>query len=200
MEHSGPVVPIGEYALGRPAIAHDDRAGRAPAARQRRPLRRRHVGLADVGVRIEDVDIGRCDVHVAAHHRRRAARRRSSRAAPPATRACSGSDRNPEPARSAHRPSARGSRHRSQDTHAPLDPGSPGRRELRPRCHRVPSERGSPPHSTAPRRAGQPRIRDRRARRRAAPRRRRRRAWSPAGRRHRAGARRARAAAAAPAA
>ena len=35
--------------------------------RQRRPLRRGHVGLPDVGAGIEDVVVGRRDVHVAAH-------------------------------------------------------------------------------------------------------------------------------------
>ena len=36
---------------------------------QRRPLRRRHVRLADVRVRIEHVLVGRCDVHVATYDR-----------------------------------------------------------------------------------------------------------------------------------
>ena len=36
-------------------------------ARQRRPLRRRDVGLADIGLGIEHVDVGGRDVHVPAH-------------------------------------------------------------------------------------------------------------------------------------
>ena len=39
----------------------------AQQLRQRRPLGRRDVRLAEVSIRIEDVGIGGRDVHVAAH-------------------------------------------------------------------------------------------------------------------------------------
>ena len=65
VEHPGAVVPVGEHALVRPAIAHDVVQAELLQLRQRGPLRRRDVGLADVGVGIEDVRVGRGDIHVA---------------------------------------------------------------------------------------------------------------------------------------
>ena len=50
----------------RPAVAHDVVKPELPKRRQRRPLGRRDMRLAGVGVGIEDVLIGRRDVHVAA--------------------------------------------------------------------------------------------------------------------------------------
>ena len=66
VEHPSPVVPVGEHALVRPAVAHDVVKPELPKRRQRRPLGRRDMRLAGVGVGIEDVLIGRRDVHVAA--------------------------------------------------------------------------------------------------------------------------------------
>ena len=70
VEHSRAVVPVGEHPLVRPAIAHDVAQAERLQLRQRRALGRRDVGLADVGVRIEHVVVGRRDVHVAADDRR----------------------------------------------------------------------------------------------------------------------------------
>ena len=70
MEHPRPVVPVGEHALVRPAVAHDVAQAERLQLRQRLTLGRCHVGLADVGVGIEHVVVGRRDVHVAAHDRR----------------------------------------------------------------------------------------------------------------------------------
>ena len=67
MEHPRAVVPVGEDPLVRPAIAHDVAQAEPHQLRQRRPLRRGHVGLPHVGAGIEDVVVGRRDVHVAAH-------------------------------------------------------------------------------------------------------------------------------------
>src|SRR4051794_16515867 len=65
MEHAGTVVPVGEHALARPAVAHDvvqaDRLQRF----QRLPFGRRDVGLADIRAGVEDVLVGGRDVHVA---------------------------------------------------------------------------------------------------------------------------------------
>ena len=68
VEHSRPVVPIGEDALGRPAITHYVAQAERLQLCERRALRRGDVSLADVRIRVEDVSIGRRDVHVATHH------------------------------------------------------------------------------------------------------------------------------------
>ena len=70
VEHPGAVVPVGEHALGRPVLAHHV-AQAQPRLQlgKRRALRGRDVRLADVGLGIEHVDVGRRDVHVATHHR-----------------------------------------------------------------------------------------------------------------------------------
>ena len=81
VEHAGAVVPVGEHALVRPAVAHDVAQAERLQLRQRLALGRRHVGLADVGVRVEHVVVGRRDVHVAADDRRLRARRRPPPAA-----------------------------------------------------------------------------------------------------------------------
>ena len=65
MEHPRPVVPVGEHPLVRPAIAHDVTQAERLELRQCRPLERGNVGLSDVGLGIEHILVGRCDVHVA---------------------------------------------------------------------------------------------------------------------------------------
>ena len=63
----GAVVPVAEDALVRPAIANHVVEAELLELGQRLPLRRGHMRLADVGLRIEDVLVGWRDVHVAAH-------------------------------------------------------------------------------------------------------------------------------------
>jgi hypothetical protein len=67
MEHARAIVPVGEHALARPALAHDVTQAQLLQLRQRLPLGRRDMGLADVGVGVEDVVVGGRDVHVPAH-------------------------------------------------------------------------------------------------------------------------------------
>ena len=68
VEHAGAVVPVGEDAVGGPAVADDvAEAGRLQFG-QGFALGRGDVGVADVGGRVEDVGVGRGDVHVAADH------------------------------------------------------------------------------------------------------------------------------------
>ena len=50
MEHAGAVVPVGEDALGRPALAHDVVQAERLQLGQRGALGRRDVGLTDVGL------------------------------------------------------------------------------------------------------------------------------------------------------
>ena len=106
VEHAGAVVPVGEDALVRPAVAHDvvqaerlelARAPRARAAsrasgRRTRPDRRRRRRWARCSCRRTTIG-------------RRPARRRPRRAARAATRACTRSGPSPARARSARRPS-----------------------------------------------------------------------------------------------
>src|SRR5215218_9639934 len=70
MEHPRPVVPVGEHPLVRPAIAHDVTQAERLELRQGRPLEGGDVGLSDVGLGIEHIVVGRCDVHVATDDRR----------------------------------------------------------------------------------------------------------------------------------
>ena len=62
----GPVVPVGEDALARPAVPHHVVQADRLELGQRLALARRDVGLPDVGVGVEDVVVGGGDVHVAA--------------------------------------------------------------------------------------------------------------------------------------
>src|SRR5215211_4200694 len=64
------VIPVGEHALLRPAIAHDVAQAERHQLLQRRALGPRHMRLADVGVGVEDVVVGGSDVEVAADDRR----------------------------------------------------------------------------------------------------------------------------------
>ena len=73
MEHPRPVVPVGEHPLVRPAIAHYVTQAERLELRQRGPLERGDVGQSDVGLGIEHVVVGWCDVHVATYHGRRRA-------------------------------------------------------------------------------------------------------------------------------
>ena len=169
MEHPGPVVPVGEHPLVRPPIAHDVAQSERLQVGQRRALGRRDVGLADVGVRIEHVVVGRA---------RCSCRRRRRRPPGPL------------------RPSSRSAASQASlysvvlgVRHAPVghvdrdhaDPAARGRhrarlgmrearRRRRARARRRPGRRarGSPRRSTRPRRGRRPRSRARRARRRAA--------------------------------
>ena len=167
VEHPGPVVPVAEDALVRPAVADDvaqaERLRAPPAPRARAPSRgsgrRRPPG------RRRPRRSGRCSCR-----RRRPSprgRRRPRRAARPARRACTRSARSPARARSARRPRAPGCRRRWPTPHAPPDAGTrarprgPGRR---PPARRA---RGSRRRSRSPRREPRPRSRDRPARRRA---------------------------------
>ena len=68
MEHAGPVVPVGEHALVRPAVPHDVPQAERLQFGQGRPFRRGDMGLPHVGVRVEDVGVRRRDVHVATDH------------------------------------------------------------------------------------------------------------------------------------
>ena len=65
VEHAGAVVPVGEDALVGPAIADDVMQAQRRELGERLALRRGHMRLADVRVRVEDVLVGRRDVHVA---------------------------------------------------------------------------------------------------------------------------------------
>jgi hypothetical protein len=69
VEHARAVVPVGEDPLVRPASAHHVAQAECLELGEGRPLGRRDMGLADVGFGIEDVVIGRRNVHVAAHDR-----------------------------------------------------------------------------------------------------------------------------------
>ena len=169
VEHPGPVVPVGEHPLGRPAIAHDVVQAERLQLGQRRPLGRRDVGLA----RRRRPDRTR---------RRRSARcscrrRRSSASGPAATIVAQRGQpgelvlvvlgaRRP-PVRHVHRDDAdpaagRGDRARLRVREA----GRAG--ESRSPRRRAPPGTGSPPRSTAPGRERRPRSPGRRARRRAA--------------------------------
>ena len=152
MEHPGPVVPVGEHPLVRPAIAHHVVQAERLQLGQRRPLGRRDMGLADIGLGIEHVVVGRGDVHVAAHDRGLRA----------------GGDHLPQRrqpgelvlvvlgvrrrARWARTPRPPGSRRRSRTPRAPPDAGNRAHRGSRPRRRPARRARGSRPRSTPPRR------------------------------------------------
>ena len=168
MEHAGAVVPVGEHALGRPAVAHDVAQAERLQLGQRRALRRRDVGLADVGVRDRT-------------RRRRSARCSCRRTpSPPAGRRDDVAQRG-QPGElvvvvlgvrdppvghvdRVHADPAAGRGHRARLR--VREAGRAGDASARRRRGRP--ARGSPRRSTAPRRAGRPRSRGRRAPRRAA--------------------------------
>ena len=162
VEHPGPVVPVGEHPLGRPAIAHDVVQAERLQVGQRLALGRRDVGLADVGGRVEHVGVGRRDVHVTAHDRvlRTGAEHLSQRGQP--GELVAGSARSPgsrpfgtytECTRIPPQVAATRPRLRMWEARA--------RRRPRPPRRPAPPARGSPPRSTAPRRGGRPRSRGR---------------------------------------
>src|SRR5207302_8497014 len=63
---AGAVVPIGKYALGGPVVAYQVLESDRLKLCERCTLRGGDVGLADIGLRIEDIGVGRRDVHVTA--------------------------------------------------------------------------------------------------------------------------------------
>ena len=200
MEHPRPVIPIAEYALVRPPIAHDVAQARAPVAP---PAPRARAGLRGSGRRRRpDRTHRRRWVRCSCRHTRPspAGRRQPSHAARPARRACIRSAPNQACARSARTPRPPGSRRSRRTPRAPPDGGSRARRPVPPPHRPAPPARGSPPRSTSARRPAPPHSRARRARRQAARRTPRPRAWSPAGTPRPAGAHPTRAAAGARAA
>jgi Ser/Thr protein kinase RdoA (MazF antagonist) len=69
VEHTGPVVPVGEHPLLRPPVPHHVPQAQALQLGQGGAFRRGDMSLAHVGGRVEHVGVGRRDVHVPADQR-----------------------------------------------------------------------------------------------------------------------------------